>query len=497
MHKILVLCTLLFLCQGLELSGASLVKQIQANKRAERKELLQQYSGEKRESYSRYNKALAKIIKSCAKKDAKTFGEQLLRELKRNDPYFEDLAELREDLDEAKAEDDPKDLKGPLKDYQKAQERYAKVLIPFTAQLIEKQMYGLAYDNIQQIIYCDPDNKTVRKYMGHEYNRKTKSWMNEYAYEQYKKNDLIWNKELGWVLHKKIDDYKDGKHYDYTDDTWGHIDELNKKHSTLDNPWPIETQHYEVYAACDLQIGIRAANELEGLYQAWIRDFVPFFGNLAMERLFDRTASPRKLKVYIFNDKETFLEYARKKKVFDPILAESLGFYSAGLTSSQFYLSDGWIQTLWHEVTHQLFGENCNRGGTARTALAEGLAVYMEYGRIEDGQIVLNLADNKDITRLTPMIKAGKLPKFYDIWDLTREKFHGTHRGLNYSLAGLCTFFMMQYKDGLYKLDFIDYLTESHQFPKEGAPLHDYLGINAAQLEKEYKAWVTERFKDL
>ena len=497
MRQLFIILALFFTASVSELSAASLAKQIQANKRAERKELLQQYTGEKRESYKRYNKALAKIIASCAKKDLKTFGEQLYRELKRNDPYFEDLGELREKLDESEAEDKEKNMKGPLKDYQKAKERYAKVLVPFTNQLINKKMYGLAYDNIQQIIFCDPDNKTVRKYMGHEFNRKTKSWMNEYAYNKYKKEGLIWSKEHGWVLHKKIDDYKDGNHYDYTDKSWSHIDELNKKHSTLENPWPIETQHYEIYAACDLQIGIRAANELEGLYQAWIRDFVPFFGNLAMERLFDRTASPRKLKVYIFNDKETFLEYARKKKVFDPLLAESLGFYSSGLTSSQFYLSEGWIQTLWHEVTHQLFGENCNRGGTARTALAEGLAVYMEFGRIEDDQIVLELSENKDILRLKPMVVSGNLPKFYKTWDLTREEFHGTHRGLNYSLAGLCTFFLMQHKDGIYKMDFIDYLTESHQFPKEGAPLHDYLGISAAQLEKEYKAWVTNKFKDL
>ena len=490
-----ICCILLSICFSGSLAAESFVKKVQAAKRAKRAELLLQYKSDKRESYKRYNKAIDKIIRSAAKAGLKEFGQKLLREVKRNDPYYEDLAELKEIIDGAEAKENEKKMKSLLKSYQKAQEKYAKVLIPFTAKLINQEMFGLAYDNIQQILFCDPDNKTVRKYMGHEYNRKEKVWMNEYANDRYKKEGLIWDKELGWILHKKRDEYVDGKHYDYTDETWGQIDELNKKHSSLENPWPIETQHYEVYAACDLAIGIKAANELESLYQAWIRDFVSFFGNLAMERLFDRTASPRKLKVYIFTNKEDFLAYARKKKVFDPILAESLGFYSAGLTSSQFYLSDGWIQTLWHEVTHQLFGENCNQGGTKRTALAEGLAVYMEYGTVEDGQIVIDIHNNEDIQRLRPVIESGKLPKFFDVWNLTREQFHGTHRGLNYSLGGLCVFFMMQFDEGRYAMDFIDYVTESHAFPKEGGPLQDFLGVSQGQIEKQFKEWVHKQFK--
>ncbi len=487
----------LFLCciaLSVPLEAASFVKQAQARKRADRAEFLNTYKTEKKASYKTYNKALAKMIKSCAKSGLVERGTELLEELKLNDPKFEDIKELEAALDEAEPKENEKKLKSIEKDYDKAQKRYAKVLLPFTAELITKQLYGLAYDNIQQIIYCDPDNKKIRSYIGHTYNRKSKTWMNEYADELLKKEGLIWDDKLGWALHKKIDEYTKDNHYDYTDETWGSLEELNKKHSTLKNPWPIETQHYEIYAACDLHIGIQAANELESLYQAWIRDFVGFFGNLAMERLFDRTASPSKLKVYIFSNKEDFLEYARKKKIFDPILAESVGFYSKKLTSSQFYLSEDWIQTLWHEVTHQLFGENCNQGGTKRTALAEGLAVYMEFGRVVDGRIIINIDENNDIQRLRPVIEGGKLPKFYEIWNLTREQFHGTHRGLNYSLGGLCVFFLMQYDDGKYALDFIDFVTDSHSFPKEGAEIHDFLGISKAQLEQQFKQWVDEQF---
>ena len=439
---------------------------------------------------------IARIAKSAAKAGLVDEAQKFYRELKRNDPFFEDLAEIKAEIDGAEKEENESKLKSITKDYQKAQKKYAKVLIPFTAQLIDKELFGLAYDNIQHILFCDPDNKIIRKYVGHEFNRQTKTWMNEYADDRLRKDGLIWSKEKGWVLLKKQDEYVDGQHYDYTSDEWGDLKELNKLHASLENPWPIETQHYEIYAACDLEIGITAANELEGLYQAWIRDFVPFFGNLAMERLFDRSASPRKLKVYIFSNKEDFLGYARQKKIFDPIVAESVGFYSARLTSSQFFLSDGWVSTLWHEVTHQLFGENCNQGGSQRTALAEGLAVYMEYGRIEDGQIVIDIKENEDIERLKPVVTSGKLPKFYDIWNLTREQFHGTHRGLNYSLGGLCVFFMMQYDSGIYATDFIDFVTESHQFPKEGGAVHEYLGISQAELEKNFKQWAAEQFKE-
>lgn len=492
----LILTVFLSLLCPLQADAASMVKQIQAQKRANRAALLEEYKELKRESYKHYNKKLSRLIESCADDGLVKRGLELYAELKSNDPDFEDLEELAQELEEAEIEDDDRSLKRIEKKYRRAQERYADDLIPFTARLIQKEMYGLAYDNIQEIIYCDPDNKTIRKYMGHDFNRKTDTWMNHYADEMHDEHGLIWDRELGWVLHKERDEYKDGMHYDYTTEEWGKLEELNKKHSSLETAWPIITQHYEIYAACDLQVGIRAANELEGLYQAWIRNFVAFFGNLAMERLFDRTAAPRKLKVYIFSDQDDFMKYARQKKIFDPIVAQSVGFYSPRLTSSQFFLSDGWINTLWHEVTHQLFGEHSNQKGTARTALAEGLAVYMEYGRIDqrNKRIIINIDENQDIQRLRPLVEGNKLPGFYDIWNLKREEFHGVHRGRNYSLAGLCVFFLMQYEDGKYAMDFIDYVTESHQFPKEGAPLHDYLGISAGELEKQYKGWVKEQF---
>ncbi|NRA36636.1 MAG: hypothetical protein HRU15_00710, partial [Planctomycetes bacterium] len=264
--------------------------------------------------------------------------------------------------------------------------------------------------------------------------------------------------------------------------------------ATLDTAWPILTQHFEIHAACDLAIGVQAANELEGLYQAWIRDFVTFFGNLALERLFDKNIAPRKYKIYIFATRDQFMEFSKRKGMNDPILAESIGYYSSKLTSSQFFLSKDWIRTLWHEVTHQLFGENCAQKGSQRTALSEGLAVYMEYGRVDQGRIILDIAENEDIQREAENIRAGMPKSLMSIWNLTREQFHGNHRGQNYALSGLCVFFFMQFDNDRFRPDFIDYVTQAHQFRKDDATVYEYLGIGRSEMEQLFKEWIKEQF---
>lgn len=477
-----------------QLDAASFAYTAQAKKRANRSELFTEYKTLKTESYKKYNKAIYKIALSCAKSGLIERASEIYEEIALNDSQYKNLDKLSEAIDNAEEKENNKKLAASNKKYLRAQKGYAKVLIPFTQRLIEKKLYGLAYDNIQQILLCDPNNKKVRKYIGHVYNRKQKKWMNEFENHKIKKEGLIWNQELGWTLLKEQAKYDDGQYYDYTSDTWGKIEDLNKLHNTLDTAWPIITQHFEIYAACDLAIGIEAANELEALYQAWIRDFVSFFGNLALERLFDKSASPRKLKIYIFATRDSFMEFSQRHKMNDPLLAESIGYYSPKLKSSQFFLSDDWLRTLWHEVTHQLFGENCNQKGTSRTALAEGLAVYMEYGRVEKGRIILDIGENEDIQREADNIRAGMPKSFTSFWDLKHEQFHGEKRGQNYALSGLCVFFLMQYDNGRFRPDFIDYLTESHQFPKEGGPIYDYLGISKNELEKLFKQWIKAEF---
>ena len=354
-------------------------------------------------------------------------------------------------------------------------------------------MYGLAYDNVQQILLHDPKNKGTRKFIGHIYDKNNDVWQHYFYAQRMKKEGLKWSNDLGWHRFKELERYESGQHYDVQTKKWGDLENLNVKRSSIDDAWIIKTQHYTLHAGTDLETAISAAVELEGLYNAWIRSFVGFFpAKEARERLFD-SKSFEPLLIYLWADKPMYDDWVRRHFDGDPLLLNSAGFYYTGNKASQLFVGYGWRSTMWHEVTHQIFGES-SVSHSRNTNLVEGLAVYMEDGIVEDGKIVIDIARSDKINHFKDDYAAGNHSDLSQIWSLSREQFHGSNRYKNYSQAGLAMFFFMTYDNGRYKNDIVAYASDDYNGRRKFS-LADYCGTTQEALDAEFREWVAETMK--
>jgi hypothetical protein len=460
-----------------------------SQQREARERLRESYQEAKVEAYDGYLSSMAKAVGLCLDLGQRERAEQLLADMASTNPAWEGLAALRERLSGTAAisELSAGDAARIDKAVEAAVDRRTRTLVRFTNRLLEARLYGLAYDNVTEILHYDPDNTGVRRSIGEVFDDDLGRWRHAY-YGSRLKDRLKWDPALGWFRYKEAERYAAGEYYDLQSKRWAPLSGLDAVHRSIDTPWVIESQHFRLHAGCDLKTALEAVNELEGLYRAWIRNFVGFFPpREAGERLFDTKAFPP-LTVYLWADRDMYLEWIDQTFAGDALLQDSAGFYATANHASQFYLCEGWRSTMWHEVTHQIFGE-ASSDHANEIGLVEGLAVYMQDGRIDGGGISVALADNGHIRHFLKDFADGRFDDFAAIWRRSPERFHGGDRHKHYAEAGLLVFFLMQAEGGRYAADLIDYASDAYN-RRLRFGIGPYCGLEPAALDTAFREWV-------
>jgi hypothetical protein len=126
--------------------------------------------------------------------------------------------------------------------------------------------------------------------------------------------------------------------------------------------------------------------------------------------------------------------------------------------------------------------------------LAEGMAETLEYAR-PDAQGWLEIPAGRkhpDVKQAAEWLKANNLQPTKALLALNENTFHaepGRHR--NYQWAGAFCRFLLEYENGSYATDFLEYGYDSY-VRRAKTPITDYVGLSEEALDKAFREYLSE-----
>lgn len=192
--------------------------------------------------------------------------------------------------------------------------------------------------------------------------------------------------------------------------------------------WPagsysqLQTPHFEMTTRAGVKESIQLAQELENVYALWTQYFYPLWaapGTLTSMLNKEARAWPvqREIQVVLLENRQDYLETLG---VSDGNVSVSVGYYNPEAGLSFFYPSDGALETLHHELTHQLLVEATHIGADAKAGtasgiwLVEGIALYMESLRYRENHWTLGGIDSP---RMQTARYRGLRDGYWPKWD--------------------------------------------------------------------------------
>lgn len=377
---------------------------------------------------------------------------------------------------------------------------------------VKKGYPAHAYELLLWTLQFDPENKNLRKQLLRQRPFKQKDgatrWYSEFELEKASKGFTL-HPEYGWVRPDDLTALKAGKLN--FNGQWLPKEKVEELRRDWANHWVYETEHFQVHTNAPLADAVEFGREVEKLYAFFFRVFVDYYAvkgapDPALVFGGGKDLGTRKLWLNYYRSRESYLEACRTDPQLagDPLLAQSAGFYDPNTGKAYFYREEQGpdLTTIYHEVTHQIFGETGPRGPKPPTWMVEGLAVFMEdpVVRGEEGSERL-LAG----TEPPPGISMGKAPKNLPEWLKAcgdRDTFHGGARRENYALGGTVVHFFLLYQGGRYRSGFVRWMQEAYknaepELPTRLSQLWDYCQVTPEKLQEDWLAFNRDPFAHL
>lgn len=454
--------------------------------------------GEKADQIVRAKKAadtLAKLIAAAGK--ARCAGQdndlrQLVDGMKRLDP---DLAEnLQASLAALPAEPVESDRK-TLSNWKSLFQDRRNVLLAPTRKLTEDACQACVPDvvhrTVRQYLGFWPDCDLLLTNMG-----KTKVrgvWYGPRSAELAKAG-AVWDLKLGWISANEKDRprYNNGEFFDLQTKKWTTLDEANRLHSELTNPWIIQTEHLELRGTAPLTVLVQVATQLELFYDQIFAAYASFFvggkqkTNAGDLKLILGMGTYPRLVVMVFKDK------AQYHAALPEAPSWSAGLFNPNKGSSYFFAVGPLISydVMFHEFTHQTLHQYTG-GNSAPVWLVEGIAVYTQSPAWIDGDLVLGrLSSNLRLLGWTREHAAGKVMSPTALMGLTTTAAWGAGEvDQHYSAAGALTSFCMEAEERRYRADFVDFLRDSYRGSTNNHTIWEYLGFTHDAFLATFETW--------
>ena len=212
------------------------------------------------------------------------------------------------------------------------------------------------------------------------------------------RENFVWSDKFGWLSKSYLHRYEEGQRY--CDGRWISAADDAQRHRDIRSGWELPTEHYKIRTDHSIEAGVALGVKLERLYRLWQQLFIRYYAKEAdVVAWFDgRRAQPFTLprhQVVYFRDRD---EYIRSLRPATTNIEITIGLYIAQTRCAYFFAGkDSDDRTLYHEATHQLFYETAPAAGPLSPDvgrrgnfwIVEGIAMYMESLRREDGYYVL------------------------------------------------------------------------------------------------------------
>jgi hypothetical protein len=446
---------------------------------------------------SKYAADVEKLARWCESNGLKEEARKTRRVLSPTDPYKLYVPALPDGVGPPKL---PDDASAKVVDWNtklcKLRSEYAVTCYEMARRAIRSGRAGLAFVLVLDAIQANPDYEPARRVLG--YQKFQGQWQTLYEVRKLR-GGLVWNEKFGWLPKAYERRYEAGERN--CDGRWISAEDDAKRHTNaLRSGWKIETEHYAIRTNASLEAGVALGTKLERLNRIWQRLFIRYFASAAdVESLFDgrqkRSAGPLfRHNVVYFRDRD---DYNRAMTPAMPNIKITVGFYRENPGCAYFFAGkDSDDRTMYHEATHQLFHESKlvapNVGCKTNFWIVEGIAMYMESLRREDGYDVLGGLDDERVNAARYRLLHDH---FYvplgEFVDFSMEKLQKDPRiATLYSQAAGLTHFLIYYDDARYRDALVSYLSVVYAARDNHDTLARLTGTSYGDLDKQYREFL-------
>ncbi len=385
---------------------------------------------------------------------------------------------------------------------------YAKDLCTLSRRALNAEHVSLAFHLVREVAFHDPDHRLARQLLG--YVRHNDDWVTPFEQSMLRRG-FVWHDKFGWLPQKYVERYEQGQRF-YRGRWLTAAQEAAQRHD-FNKAWEIESDHFLIKTNQSLERGVALSVALEHFHRFFRREFAAVFDSPEqMRQLFTaRNAHGRgraqRHKVHYYQSREEFEFRLREKQ---PGIEASNGLYlPADRTAYFFYNPDNFesnLETLFHEVTHQLLSESQLKlievGQHANFWLIEGIACYLESFEIDkDGTI--SVGDPRHVRLHWARERRLKENFYIPLSRFTRMGIAGFRPSIGnelllkrYSQATGLTHFFLHYEDGLYRDALIKHLSQIYspqaRIRENPQPLDELTGVSFAELDRQYLSYLTE-----
>jgi hypothetical protein len=348
-----------------------------------------------------------------------------------------------------------------------------------------------AFELALAAVQASPDYEPTRRSFG--YQKFHDQWRTPYEVRKLR-SGFVWSDKFGWLSKNNQQRYEQGQRL--CDGHWITAAEDAERHRDIQLGWDIETEHYSIRTNHSLEAGVALGVKLERLHRLWRDMFVCYWASEAdVIAMFDGRSRaparplPRHSVVY-FRDRD---DYVRSLRAGLPNIDGTIGVYVDRMRRAYFFADkQNDDRTLYHEATHQLFHESRpvapQVGGKTNFWIVEGIAMYMESLRQEDGFYVLGGFDDE---RMRAARYRLLVDKFYVPlqqlceFGMTRLQSDSRIRTLYSQAAGLANF-LVAYDGGRYRDALVSYLSTVYGGRDNAETLARLTSARYSELDRQY-----------
>ena len=374
----------------------------------------------------------------------------------------------------------------------------AAALFDLARRAVRSSKFGLAFDLAMASLLADPDFEPVRRLFG--YQKFRNQWRTLYEVKKLR-TGFVWSDRFGWLPKANLHRYEQGRRF--SDGRWSSAEEDARRHATIQSGWDIETEHYTIRTDHSIEAGVALGVKLERLNGLWRQIFVRYYASQAdVAALFEgrakMSAAEHRHKIVYFRDRD---DYNRTLQPTMPQAKMTLGVYVDHSRQAYFFPDKDGDRTLYHEATHQLFHESrpvaSGVGRSANFWIVEGIAMFMETLRQEDGYYVLGgFEDERLLAARYRLLHDRFYVPFDEFMGYGIKRFQSDPRvGRLYSQSAGMAQFLVFADGGRYRDALVSYLVTVYNGHGNHDTLADLTGTSYGDLDKEYRAFIEREGK--
>lgn len=385
------------------------------------------------------------------------------------------------------------------------QTAYAQNLFLLSRRAINDGLPSQAFHWTREAAFHNPDHQQARRALG--YVPFEDGWSTPFAADRQRKG-FVWHERFGWLPRTHVERYERGERY--YNGRWIPASKEASIRSDFRQGWRVLTEHFEIHTNHSLERGVDLGRALEDYHRFFVREFAAFFNTpQQMQALFssgsNEQRASRRHTIHYYRTRDEYVAALRPRQ---SNIEVTNGLYLPSDRVAYFFDDpndpDGHLQTMFHEVTHQLLGESArtiaNVGQDANFWIVEGIACYMESFR-RDGDR-LTVGDPRHPRIHWARVRVAEESFFVPLQQFCALGMREFQFGVDlpmlqryYSQAAGLVHFFLHYDGGVYRDALITHLSQVYspdsRVRSKVAGLDELTGISYDELGRQYAAYIS------